>query len=86
MKFKTSPKLNTQIFLSYFIVIGLMMILIAEPLNVSSFSSLGVWLIFIAVVSVAVIKKDSCKCYHSRNRAICDDRNSFYGNRWSDIL
>lgn len=55
MKLKISPKLNAQSFLSYFIVIGLMMILIAEPLNMTFFSSLGVWLIFIAVVSITVV-------------------------------
>lgn len=64
MIFKTSPKSNTQIFLSYFVVIGLMMILIAEPLNVSSFSSLGVWLIFVAVVSVTAVTMMEKKKIH----------------------
>lgn len=65
MKFKTSPRLNAQVFLSYFIVIGLMMILIAEPLNATSFSSLGVWLIFIAIVSIAVITMVEKKHIHA---------------------
>lgn len=55
MKVKIRFKQNLTEFLTYSLIVGLMMILFFEPFEVTFFTGLGVWVAFIAIVLVTIV-------------------------------
>lgn len=55
MKVKIRFKQNLTEFLTYSLIVGLMMILFFEPFEVTFFTGLGVWVAFIAIVLITIV-------------------------------